>query len=216
MRFVKLQLLLLLVMVLLVAALGADFVLKGRAEDELATEVTARVKGTSGVKAKISSFPFVGRLLLSGKVAQVVVTAQHSTVADVGLSDIRVRAKDVEMDSDAARQGRVVVQSVGRGDVRADLLEDQINARLPRGYQVHFTDGKATVTGPVAVPAQLVTTPEGSIQVQVAGRVPLLTLPFPKTDLLPCAPAATFVTGAVRLTCAFTGVPPLLLNLAKR
>jgi len=111
----------------------------------------------------------------------------------------------------------VVVRAISRGSVRADLREDQINQRLPRGFQVHFQDGKATVTGPVTIPAQLVTTPEGSIQVVVAGRTtPLLALPFPKTDLLPCRPKATFVTGAVRLSCTFDKVPPLLLNLARR
>jgi len=215
MRFLKLQVLLLVVAVLLVAALGADVVLKGRAEDELASQVTARVPGTTGVKAKISSFPFVGRLLLSGKVAKVMVTAQRSGGSVVSLSDIQVRVEDVAMDSDAARHGRVVVQSIGRGSAQADLRQDQINARLPRTYQVQVSPGKAVVTGPVAIPAQLVATPEGSIQLRVANR-PLVDLPFPKTDLLPCSPKAAFISGAVRLTCTFDQVPKLLLNLAKR
>jgi hypothetical protein len=207
--------LLLVLALLAVLAVGADLVLKNRAEGELASQVEARVPGTTGVRAKISSFPFVGRLLVSGTVSEVVVTAQHSTVADVGLSDIRVRVEDVEMDSGAARQGRAVVDAIGRGDVRADLREDQINSRLPRGFQVHFQTGKAVVTGPVSVPAQLVATPEGAIQLRVANRS-LFDLPFPKTDLLPCSPSATFVSGAVRLACTFSKVPPLLLNLARK
>jgi len=215
MRFLKLQVLLLVVAVVVVGGLAADVVLKGRAEDELATKVEAKVPGTSGVSAKISSFPFVGRLLVSGKVAKVVVAAQHTSVADVSLDDIRIQVEDVEMDSGAARQGRAVVQSIGRGSVRADLREDQVNPRLPRGFQVRFQDNKATVTGPVAVPAQLVATPEGALQLRVANRS-LFELPFPKTDLLPCSPKAAFVGGAVRLSCTFDKVPQLLLNVAKR
>jgi len=215
MRFLKLQVLLLVLAVLAVVALGADLVLKGRAQDELASEVATRVPGTTGVKAKISSFPFVGRLLVSGQVSEVVVTAQHTSTGGISMEDVRIEVDDVEMDSGAARQGKAVVQSIGRGSVRADLREDQINSRLPRGYQVHFQANKATVTGPVAIPAQVVATPEGSIQLRVANRA-LFDLPFPKTDLLPCAPNASFVTGAVRLACTFDKVPPVLLNLARR
>jgi len=214
MRLLKLQVLLLVLAVAAVVAVGADVVLKSRAQMELASQVEARVPGTTGVSAKISSFPFVGRLLLSGRVPEVVVAAQHTTVADVSLEDIRIQVEDVEMDSGAARQGRAVVQSIGRGSVHADLREDQVNPRLPRGYQVHFQHEKATVTGPLPVPAQLVATPEGGLQLRVANRS-LFDLPFPKTDLLPCSPKAAFVDGAVRLSCTFDKVPPLLLNLAK-
>jgi len=215
MRFLKLQVLLLVVAVVAVAGLGADVVLKGRAEDELASRVEARVPGTSGVSAKISSFPFVGRLLVSGRVSRVVVAAQHTAVASLSLEDIRIQVEDVEMDSGAARQGRAVVRSIGRGSVRADLREDQVNARLPRGYQVRFQDNKATVTGPVPVPPQLVATPEGSLQLRVANRS-LFDLPLPKTQLLPCSPKVAFVGGAVRLSCTFDKVPPLLLDAAKK
>jgi hypothetical protein len=214
-RLLKLQVLLLVLAVVVVATLAADVVLKNRAETELAHEVAARAPGTTGVDAKISSFPFVGRLLLSGTVPKVVVTAQHTSVAEVSLDDIRIEVDDVTMDSGAARQGKAVVQSIRRGSVQADLRQDQINSRLPRGYQVQLQAGKAALSGPNAGQAQLVTTPEGSVQLRAANRS-LFDLPFPKTDLLPCAPTATFVGGAVRLTCTFDRIPPLLANLAKR
>lgn len=78
MRFLKLQVVLLLVAVIAVEAVAFDIVMKNRAETELATQITQRVAETNGVQARIHSFPFVGRLLLSGKVAEVDVTAQHS------------------------------------------------------------------------------------------------------------------------------------------
>ncbi len=216
MRFLKLQVLLLLLAVVVVGALAADVVLKNRAETELAAEVTRRVPGTTGVRAKISSFPFVGRLLLSGKVPTVVLTAQHAGAGDVlALSDIRVQVDDVEMDSAAAKDGRAVVKSIDRGSVRADLRVNELNSRLPRGYQVQLQDGKAVVSGPLAAQAQLVATPEGRIQLKVAGRA-LFDLALPKTDLLPCSPNVTFVSGAVRLACSFDEIPPLLLDLARR
>ena len=218
MRFLKVQVLLLLVAVVVVGGLGADVVLKHRAETELAAEVARRVPGTTGIETDISSFPFVGRLLVSGTVPKVVVTAQHADAAAlgaIGLSDVRVVVEDVEMDTTAARDGRAVVRSIGAGTVQADLRVNEINPLLPRGYQVELQPGKAVVRGPGASLAQFVTTPSGTIQLRVADRA-LVELPFPKTDLLPCAPSAAFISGAVRLSCSFDEVPPLLLALAAR
>ena len=213
MRFLKLQVLLLVLAVVAVGAVGFDVILKGRAEAELADEVARRVPGTTGVRAKISSFPFVGRLLVSGQVSEVVVTAQHVGSGPVALSDVRVQVEDVEMDTGQAMDGRAVVRSIGRGSASAHLRQDQINARLPRGYQVQFQSGKAVISGPAASSAQLVTTPEGAVQLRLANRV-LAEVPFPKSDLVPCSPAAAFVSGSIRLTCSFDKVPPLLLDLA--
>ena len=213
MRSLKLQVFLLLIAVIGVGALVFDVVLKGRAEAELADEVERRVPGASGVEADISSFPFVGRLLLSGRVSKVVITAQHAGIDVVALSDVRVQVEDVEMDTDAAMDGRAVVRSIGRGSVQADLRQEEINSLLPRGYSVQMQGEKATISGPAASRAQFVTTPEGSVQLRIADRA-LVDIPFPKTDLLPCAPAATFVTGAVRLACTFDELPPLLVDLA--
>lgn len=215
MRFLKLQVLLLLIAVVVVGALAFDVVLKNRAETELAAEVARRVPGTTGVKADISSFPFVGRLLLSGEVPKVVVTAQHTTVGELSLTDLRVQGDDVEMDTEAAKDGRAVVKSIGRGTAQADLRADQINSRLPRGFSVRLQSGKAVVSAPGGVQAQLVGTEKGGIALQAAGRN-LFELAIPKTDLLPCTPTVTFVSGAARLSCTFDSVPPLLLDLARR
>ena len=215
MRFLKLQVLLLLLAVLAVGALAFDIVMKNRAETELAAQITERVADTNGVRARIRSFPFVGRLLLSGKVSHVDVTAQHSGAGGVDLADIRVRAEEVELDTDAAMDGRAVVKSIQRGSVQADLRQDQINSRLPRGIQVRLQPGAAVVSGPGGSEAQLTVTPEGKVQLRIGNRT-LLDLALPDTKLLPCRPQATFVTGAVRLSCAFTEVPPLLLDLARR
>ncbi len=215
MRFLKLQVVLLLLTVIVVAAVAGDIVLKNRAETELAAEITRRVPETNGVQARISSFPFVGRLVLSGKVPEVDVTAQHSGAGGVDLVDIQVRAEEVELDTDAAMDGRAVVKSIERGTVQADLRQDQINRRLPKGFQVRLEPGSALVSGPGGTEAKLALSPEGSLQLRIANRT-LLDLALPDTKLLPCRPTATFVTNAVRLSCAFTNVPPLLVDLARR
>jgi len=215
MRFLKLQVLLLVLAVLVVGSLAADVVLKNRAEGELAAQVMARVPGTLGVRAKISSFPFVGRLLSSGQVPKVVVTAQSAATGEVSLADIQVEVDDVKMDTGEAMRGRAVVQSIGRGSVEADLRQDQVNSRLPRGFQVQFVTGKAVVTGPAGIQAQFIATPEGTVQLRVANRS-IFDLPLPKTELLPCAPRVAFVSGAVHLACAFDKVPPLLVSQAQR
>ena len=215
MRFLKLQVLFLLLGVVVVGAVAADVVLKNRAETELAAQIADRVPDTTGVRTRIRSFPFVGRLLVSGKVSHVDVTAQRSAAGGVALSDIRVRAEEVEMDSDAAMGGRAVVRSIKRGSVRADLGQDQINSRLPRGFQVQLQPGAAVVSGPGGAQAKLTVSPDGKVQLRIANRS-LLDLALPDTALLPCRPTPTFVTGAVRLSCTFTEVPKLLLDLARR
>jgi len=215
MRFLKLQVLLLLLAVVAVGSLGADVVLKNRAETELADRVMAKVPQTSGVRARIRSFPFVGRLALSGHVEQVDVTAQHSGAGGVDLNDITVRVEDVEMDTGAALHGQAVVRSIKRGFVRADLRQDRVNALLPKQFQVQLQQGSAAITGPGGSQAQLTATPEGKIVLGIANRA-LLELPLPKTALLPCHPTATFVPGAIRLSCTFSEVPELLIRLAQR
>ena len=211
MRFVKLQVALLLVAVLVVAALGADVVLKGRAESRLAAEVMAQSPDTNGVRARIRSFPFLARLLTSGKVAQVDITAQHANPGGVTLTDVFVQLDEVELDPDQARKGRAVVRSIGRGRVHADLGQDQINSRLPKQVQVQLEQGRAVINGPGGTEGKLTISPEGKIQLRIGSRS-LLDLPVPDTDLLPCRPSATVVTGALRLSCEFTEVPPLLLE----
>lgn len=215
MRFVKLQVFLLLVAVLLVGALAADLVLKNKAENRLTTEVAARSPETTGVQTRIRSFPFVGRLLLSGKVAQVDITAQHAGPGGVGLSDIRLRAEDVELDVGEATHGRAVVRSIGRGSVRADLGQNEINTRLPKQFQVQLQKGTAVVTGPGGGEGTVKVSPEGNIQVHMGSRS-LLDIAIPQSNLLPCTPSATIVPGALRLTCDFTGVPKLLVDAVRR
>jgi len=214
MRFVRLQVALLLAAVVVVGALGADVVLKGRAEARLAAEVMAQSPDTNGVQARIRSFPFLARLLTSGKVAQVDITAQHANPGGVALSDLFVQLDEVELDPDQARRGRAVVRSIGRGRVRADLGQDQINSRLPRQFQVQLEQGRAVINGPGGTEGKLTISPEGRIQLRIGSRS-LLDLPVPDSALLPCRPSAIFVPGALRLSCDFTEVPPLLLDLTR-
>lgn len=214
MRFVKLQVAFLLLAVVVVGGFAADMVLKGRAEARLEAEVTARSPDASGVRARIRSFPFLARLLTSGTVSEVDITAQHANPGGVALTDLVVRLDEVELDVDEAKKGRAVVRSIGRGSVRADLGQDQINARLPRPVQVQLQEGRAVITGPGGAEATLVLTPEGVVQLRIANRT-VLDLRIPVTTLLPCRPTAAFVPGALRLSCSFTEVPELLRNLTR-
>jgi len=215
MRFLKLQVLFLLIAVIAVGALAADVVLKNRAESKLEAQITEEVPETTGVRARIRSFPFVGRLLVTGQVSQVDVDVQHSAAGELALSDVRVRVEDVDLDTGEAMNGRAVVRSIKRGTVRADLRQDEINGRLPRQLQVQLQEGKAVIAGPGGTQAQLVVTPEGKIELRIANRS-VFELALPTTSLLPCPPTATFVPGALRLSCSFTEVPPLLLERIQR
>jgi len=211
--FVKLQVLSLFLAVVVVGALGADVVLKGRAEARLTAEVIARSPETSGVRSRIRSFPFVGRLLTSGTVSAVDITAQHANPGGVALTDLRVHLEDVELDRDAAIDGRAVVRSITRGRVQADLGQDQINTRLPKQFRIDLQPGTAKIEGPGKADGTLTLNPEGMIQLRIGNRT-VFELTLPETGLLPCRPAGTFIAGAIRLTCDFTEIPPLLADLA--
>ena len=63
------RLLLPFVVVVVVGGLGLDVAAKKYAEGQLASRAESRASGQASASARISSFPFVGRVLLSGEVS---------------------------------------------------------------------------------------------------------------------------------------------------
>lgn len=205
-----------LVVVAVVGAVVGDVVARRQAQAALVRAVAKNVPGASGVSASISSFPFLGHLLVQGRVSEVdvrisQVAAGLGTQSVVELSGVDVDAHDVQLDKAEALRGRARVVGIGRGQARASISQGALQRLLPAGMSVRLAAGVAEVTGSSAGPAQVAAAAGGGLALRLAR--PAVTIPIAlPTTVLPCPPQATIADGAVTLSCTFTGVPRLLLD----
>ena len=114
---------LLAVLLLLAAALAvADVAAERLAESEVEARLAAEVPEASGVSARISSFPFLGRLLTSGRVAGVDARARGLQVEGLDLDLVAVHLEGVTLDRRLLWDDqRVAVLDIDRGRVRAEV-----------------------------------------------------------------------------------------------
>lgn len=217
-KLLKLQILLVLLAVLVVAGLAADqLFLRPKAESAIDAAVTRGVPGTTGVRTHISALPFVPRVLATGRVPELRVAASTSRPkgVPVTLRDLEIVVTDVVIDRAAALQGRAEVRSIGAGTARAALAPGEVVKLLGvPGLDVKVAGGAATATVAGRGVAQLLLG-EGRLEVKVGG-VRLARVALPASDLLPCAPTAAFQGDALVLSCSFTKVPDVLVDLANR
>jgi hypothetical protein len=198
-----------LVVLLLVALIGgllvaADVTARRVAEDELATRVAARVPEAGSTSAKVRSFPFLGRLLTSGKVSEVDAGATDITVRGLQFASVGVTLHGVKFDRrQLLRDRRVILTDIDRGRARAEVDAAALTEAL--GVPITLEPGKASVTvGGVKVGAS-VSVNDGRLIVGGVGvNLPGLSLVAP---LLPCVPDAVVEAGRVVLTCDFTEIP---------
>ncbi|MGH9222442.1 MAG: LmeA family phospholipid-binding protein [Acidimicrobiales bacterium] len=196
----------LLVLLALIAGLlvAADLTARRVAEDELAKRVAARVPEASSTSAKVRSFLFLGRLLTSGKVAEVDAGVTDVTVRGLRFASVGVALHGVKIDRrQLVRDRRVVLSDIDRGRARAEVDAAALAAAL--GVPVTLEPGRASVTvGGVKLGASLAVTGGRLIVGGVGVTLPGLELVAP---LLPCVPDAAVEAGRVVLTCDFTEIP---------
>jgi hypothetical protein len=209
-----------LFLVVLIAVVGAlvvaDVAARGVAEDQLRQRVSSRVEADgrlSGgtVSARISSFPFLGRLLASGTISEVHVAVADVTVGDVTFASLGVDLRSVRIDRDSLVQDRrIALSSIGRGTAVAEVSGDELSRLL--GVPLVLEEGRARVR----VAGEMVTVTarvEGSTLVVEAGGLSLPTVEIPRLPLVACISAAEILPGRIRLTCTLDQVP---LELAGR
>ncbi|MHB8671159.1 MAG: LmeA family phospholipid-binding protein [Acidimicrobiales bacterium] len=201
---------------MLVGLLGVgDVTARGVAERELRTRLQQRVSQAATIEAHLSSFPFVGRLLVSGNISEVRVQASGVRVLPtLVFASIAVDAHDVHVDRNALfADRRVVLTGVGRGTVSAEIDSDQLSAAV--GNRVSLQDHRVVVSvRGQRVPAD-VALRNGSLVLSVGG-LPVLALRIPKVPLLPCVADAEVTSSRIRLTCHFDRVPPEMVGAAAR
>ena len=127
----------------------ADVAARGVAEDQLRQRVVSRVQAAGSevdgpASASISSFPFLGRLLVSGTISEVDVSLADVTVRGVTFASVGVELRAVHIDRDALVQDRrVALQSIGRGTAVVEISGDEVSRLL--GVPIVLEEGRAGV-----------------------------------------------------------------------
>jgi len=199
----------LLALGILVSVLGAvDQGARVLAENKLEERAKAEAQGASSVKARISSFPFLGRLLLSGSVPKVEVRAEGSALNGVLTGAVQVDLREVRLKRGAMFAGSVRIERIDGGTVAVELDAPAIGRVLKLPVTVGNGEVRVTVAGrTVAAQASVAA---GALVLAVAG-LPALTVSIARNGLINCTAANVAVDGdVIRLTCEVDEVPPAL------
>lgn len=187
---------------------GADIAAKSAAEERLEDRAQEAAGAGANVTADIRSFPFLGRLLLSGSVPEVRVRARDVEAPPLTLAQVRVDLDGVTLERNALYGGNVHLKDISSGEISV-LLDAGLLTRL-LGVPITIDGDEVTVTvagQPVTADAEV---QGGSLVLRVAG-LPVLSLPKVTTPLVACTATRVEVEGEqVRLTCALDTVPPVL------
>jgi hypothetical protein len=196
------------VLVLLVVIAGllvaADITARVVAQNELANRVEAAVPTARTATARVRSFPFLGRLLASGRVSEVDATVTDVSVEGLRFKSIAVDLHGVQLDRDQlVRDRRIVLEKLDRGLVEARVTQEALSEVL--GVSIDLEEGRASVTIAGRRVGADLEVRDGHLVVEVAG----LSLPTIRAEapLLPCLADARIVVGRVLLLCEFTEIP---------
>jgi len=192
---------------------AADIAGRGVAESQLRDRVAASARPAGSTSARIESFPFLGRLLASGGVSRIQVSAAEVTVQGVTFARVAVDLHDVRFSrSSLVSDRKVVIDSVGRSTAMAEVTQEQLSTVL--GVPVTLEPGRVRVRVAGQLVTATATVKDNTLRLSVAGlSVPALTVP--KLPLVPCVADAVILAGRVRLTCSVDQVPAELLGQAE-
>ena len=199
----------LVVLVVLAALyLGADVVVRNRAESTIATKVEAALPGTSAT-VRMPSLPFTGHLAVGGDVPSLRVALTGLKVGPFAVQTVTLDASTVDLDRGKLLSGSVVVTSVRSATVTAVLTQEAIDAGA--GLPITLGQGAVGVAG-LQVPAT-VSIAGGDVDVKVAG-LRTIAIPLLPPSLLPCTLQGTIEPGQLVLGCTATSLPPVLAQAA--
>lgn len=201
----KLLALAFVVLLLLVADQAARVV----AEAKLATRAREAARSPDSADATITSFPFLGRLLLSGSVPRVKVRVTGAEAGPLRLAVVEVEGTGVALDRSALLSGGIRLQGIETGVVAVELDGAALTEALH--VPVSVAGGKVLVgAGPAAVEAGVEVNRAGTLTLRLAG-LPALTVPVVRTPLIPCAVTVVSVRGdRARLSCQVDELPAVL------
>lgn len=190
--------------------IAADVGVRSVAESQLRDRVAAAVTPAGPTSARISSFPFVVRLLTSGDVSRIRVAAADVTVERLTFATVSVDLQDVTLDRTRLfSERRIVLLSLGKGTATAELTQDRLSQAL--GVPLTLSAGRIGVRVAGQEVTAKASVSDNTLRVSVAGlSVPALRIPA--LPLLPCVADAVVLAGRIRLTCQVDHVPPELVG----
>jgi hypothetical protein len=189
---------------------AADVGVRSVAESQLRDRVELAAAPAGATSARIESFPFLARLLLSGDISRIRVSAAEVTVEGLTFARVALDLSEVTFDRDRLLSERkVILENLDHGTATAEVSAEQLSERL--GVTVTLEKGRARVrVGGRTVTATASVT-DNTLRLSVAGlSVPGLRIP--RLPLLPCVADAVILPGRVRLSCSVDQVPPELLG----
>ena len=193
--------------VLVVLAFGVDRVALAVAAGRLRDRVQQRVPSGT-VRASISSFPFLGRLLLTGYISKVRVNVERPVAGPLTFSSVAADLRGVTVDkSQLLRDRQVRLTGIESGTVSGEISQEQVSRAVHADVQFH-SGGKAVVSFRGLVRVEATVRVSGGVLTLQAGRLPTLSLPIPKAPLLPCQTSTVEVLeGRVRASCTIQRLP---------
>ena len=202
--------LLLLAVVIAVLLVVADFGARSAVESQLTERVELAAEPEGSTSARISSFPFLARLLTSGEVSRVRVVTAGVTVEGLTLARVAVDLDDVTVDRDRLLSERkIVLTALERGTVHAEVTQEELSERL--GVPVTLEAGRARVRVAGQTLTATASVTNNTLRLSVSGfSVPSLRIP--RLPLVPCVADAEIVPGRVRLSCSVDEVPAELVG----
>jgi hypothetical protein len=209
-RASPLRKLLLLLVVILGLLVAADVGVRSVAESQLRDRVATTATPAGATTAHIESFPFLPKLLLSGDVSRIKVSAAEVTVEGLTFARIGLDLSDVTFDRERlVSERKVVLADLGQGTATAEVTQDQLSERLGVAVTLEAGRARVRVAGQTVTATAAVT--DNTLRLTVAGAsIPALRIP--KLPLLPCVANAQIVPGRVRLTCSVDRVPAELVG----
>lgn len=192
--------------------MAADVGVRSMAESQLRDRVQAAASPAGDSSARIDSFPFLGRLLTSGEVSRIRVSAADVTVEGLRFARVAVDLEDVTFDRDRLLADRkVVLSSLERGTATAEVTAEELSDRL--GLPITLEAGRARVRVAGQTVTATASVSDNTLRLSVSGfSVPSLRIP--KLPLVPCVGDAEILPGRVRLTCRVNSIPSELVGRA--
>jgi LmeA-like phospholipid-binding len=211
--------------VILLILIVGDQAAKGWAESKLAERAAAYYPPGSGSSASIHSFPFIGRLLISGSVPRVDVNLDDLRIQEVLIRQLSIHVTDVRLNRSDLFSGKVHLDDVGQGKLVATI--DGPSLARAAGLDLRFAPGEVSVhekiqgvdviaKGTVAVKGNTVTVTPTSVQgLNVPASRFAVSYRIPGIEILPCQADVKIIQSGIVVSCNVTDVPPALVQAAQ-
>jgi hypothetical protein len=200
--------LLVLVVLLLVIFGVADVFARIEAEHLLERRIDSYLPAPTA-KVTIGGFPFLPRLVASGRIDKITATATNVGQGSFVFDQATVIVTGVRIDrSQLVQDQKLDIEAIGTGTVTADMTQANFDRLV--GAPVILGNGSAQLTEDgVSVTAQVAIV-DGQLRVE-SSDLPI-SVPIPTLPVLPCLAQVQIVSGQLVGSCTFHQIPPDLKN----